>query len=216
MVYNLGESNSLISNVIAEIRDVSIQQDRRKFRRNMERIGAWIGFELSKKLEYETAEIETSLGTASCNILKEQPVITSILRAGIPLHNGLLETFDKADSAFIAAYRKHHKSGEFTIKLEYITCPDLNDRILIIADPMIATGASMVLTIKEIMAFGEPKEIHVVSAISSVQGIEYLRSHLSEVNIWTAAIDEELTAKGYIVPGLGDAGDLAFGSKKQS
>ncbi|NNC94466.1 MAG: uracil phosphoribosyltransferase [Chitinophagales bacterium] len=215
MIYNLGENNSMISDVIAEIRDVKIQQDRERFRRNVEKVGMYIGFELSKTLAYKEVEVETSLGIAKCNKLVEQPVITSILRAGLPLHNGLLEVFGNADSAFVSAYRKHHKSGDFTIKLEYVTCPDLTDRIVIIVDPMIATGASIVLTMNEMFKYGDPKEIHVVSVISSTQGIEYMQSHASEVRLWTAAIDDELTAKGYIVPGLGDAGDLAYGGKKQ-
>lgn len=216
MVHNLATESSIVSEIIAEIRDVSVQNDRMRFRRNIERVGELIAYEISKKLEYTDVEIETPLGTAQCSKLKEQPVLATILRAGLPLHQGLLNMFDKADNGFISAYRKHHKSGEFTIRLEYVSCPDLTDRVLIISDPMLATGGSMLLTIQELLRFGKPKHVHIVCAIASTEGIDYIRKNLSNYTIWTAAVDEELTAKSYIVPGLGDAGDLAFGVKIQS
>jgi len=161
-------------------------------------------------------ETETPLGTATSKVLKEQPVLATILRAGLPMHNGLLNYFDKADNAFIAAYRKHEKDGSFEISLEYMSCPDLEDRILIISDPMLATGASLVKTIHFLKEEGKPKEIHIVAAIACSIGIEYVKREEPSVTIWCGDIDDELTAKSYIVPGLGDAGDLAFGVKSQN
>ena len=159
--------------------------------------------------------METPLGSATCKIIKEQPVLATILRAGIPLHNGLLNYFDKADNAFISAYRKHQKDGSFEISLDYVSCPELEDRILIISDPMLATGASLVKTIHYLKAEGNPREIHIVAAIACTVGIEYVIREDPGVTIWCGDIDDELTAKGYIVPGLGDAGDLAYGVKIQ-
>ncbi|PWU01752.1 MAG: uracil phosphoribosyltransferase [Bacteroidetes bacterium] len=216
MVINLSEEHSLISNWISEIRHVEIQTDRMRFRRNLERIGEVIAYEISKQMEWVDQDIPTPLGTSVCKVLKEQPVLATILRAGLPLHQGLLNFFDRADNAFISAYRKHHRDGSFEINLEYVSCPDLDDRILIISDPMLATGASLVKTIHFLKNEGQPKEIHIVSAIACTVGIEYVRREEPHVKIWCGAIDDELTAKGYIVPGLGDAGDLAYGAKLQS
>jgi len=171
--------------------------------------------EISKELPYAEKEIQTPLGTATCRVLKEQPVLGTILRAGVPLHQGLLNYFDKADNAFISAYRKHHRDGTFDIRLEYISCPDLQDRILILSDPMLATGSSLVKTIQFLKEEGPPAHIHIVTAIACTVGIEYLRREEPHVKIWCGDIDDELTAKGYIVPGLGDAGDLAYGPKVQ-
>ncbi len=216
MVINLSQQHSLISNWISELRDVEIQKDRMRFRHNLERIGEVIAYEISKTLPFIEKEVETPLGIATGKLLKEQPVIATILRAGIPLHYGLLNFFDKADNAFISAYRKHHKDGTFEISLEYISCPDLNDRILIISDPMLATGSSLVKTIHFLKEEGNPREIHIVSAIACTVGIEYVKREQPSVTIWCGDIDDELTAKGYIVPGLGDAGDLAYGTKTQN
>lgn len=217
MVNNLGKHNSLFNQFIAEIRDEEIQKDSMRFRRNMERLGEIFAYELSKKLEFETNEVTTSLGIAEVPVLKNQPVIASILRAGLPFHTGFLNYFDKAENAFISAYRKHNKKGGFEIQVEYISCPELTDKILILADPMLATGASMVKTYKELINYGKPKHTYFVSALASLEGIDYLKKHLSteDVSIWVGAIDDELTAQAYIVPGLGDAGDLAFGNKLQ-
>ena len=215
MVHNLSEHNSLISQFIAEIRDESIQKDRLRFRRNMERIGEIAAYEISKKLEWKDAEVTTPLGVANGKSLITQPVLATILRAGLVLHNGLLNYFDQADNAFIAAYRKHDKDGNFEIHLEYVTCPSLDDRVLIISDPMLATGASLALTIQKLLAEGKPKHIHIVTAIACTVGIDHVKRSLSNVTIWAGAIDDELTAKSYIVPGLGDAGDLAYGEKLQ-
>ena len=215
MVINLSEQHSLVTNWVAEVRDVEIQKDRLRFRRNLERIGEVAAYEISKKLPFEEREIQTPLGTAQSKMLTEQPVLATILRAGLPLHQGLLNFFDRADNAFISAYRKHEKDGSFEISLEYISCPEIEDRILIISDPMLATGSSLVKTIQYLKDEGRPKEIHVVVAIACTVGIEYIKRQDPFVTIWCGDIDDELTAKGYIVPGLGDAGDLAFGVKVQ-
>ena len=215
MVKNLSERHSLLSNWIGELRNTEIQGDRMRFRRNLERIGEVMAYEISKVLPCEDREIGTPLGTSVCKVLSHQPVLATILRAGLPLHQGMLNYFDRADNAFISAYRKHHGDGSFEIELEYLSCPSLEDRILIISDPMLATGASLVKTIHMLKEEGTPAAIHVVSAIACTVGIEYVRREQPDVTIWCGAIDEELTAKGYIVPGLGDAGDLAFGEKTQ-
>ncbi len=215
MVINLSDKNSLVSNWISEIRDVNIQTDRMRFRRNLERIGEVAAYEISLTLPFVDKEVQTPLGTSTCKVLAEQPVLATILRAGMPLHQGMLNYFDQADNAFISAYRKHHRDGSFEISLEYVSCPDLTDRILILCDPMLATGSSLVKTIHFLKDEGAPKAIHIVSAIACSVGIEYVRREQPNVTIWCGDIDEELTAKGYIVPGLGDAGDLAFGSKQQ-
>lgn len=215
MVINLSEQNSLLNNWVAELRDVQVQTDRMRFRRNLERIGEIIAYEISKQLEYVEGEVQTPLGIAVTRVLKDQPVVATILRAGIPLHQGLLNCFDKADNAFISAYRKHNRDGSFEISLDYISCPELENRVVIISDPMLATGASMVKTIQYLREEGHPSNIHVVAAIACTVGIEYVQRSEPHVKIWCGAIDEELTAKGYIVPGLGDAGDLSYGTKVQ-
>lgn len=215
MVINLSENYSLLSNWVGELRDVNVQNDRMRFRRNLERIGEAIAYELSKTLACEEKEITTPLGISPCKVLKEQPVLATILRAGLPLHQGLLNYFDKADNAFISAYRKHNPDGSFDISLDYVSCPALENRVVIISDPMLATGASLVKTIQFLREEGHPCEIHVVAAIACTVGIEFVHRTEPNVKLWCGAIDDELTAKGYIVPGLGDAGDLAFGVKVQ-
>lgn len=217
MIVNLSDQHSLVSNWVSELRDVNVQGDRMRFRRNLERIGEVAAYEISKKLAFKTVEIPTPLGTHDSKVLEAQPVLATILRAGLPMHNGMLNYFDKADNAFISAYRKHHRDGSFEISLEYMSCPSLDDRTIIICDPMLATGASIVKTIQYMKDEGTPKEIHVVVAIACTMGIEYIQRECGDdIMIWCGDIDDELTAKGYIVPGLGDAGDLAFGTKKQS
>lgn len=215
MVVNLSEEYSLLCNWISEIRDVEIQADRMRFRRNLERIGEVAAYEISKTLAFEEKEIQTPLGMASAKLLREQPVIATILRAGLPLHQGLLNFFDRADNAFISAYRKHQRDGSFEISLDYVSCPELEGRVVIISDPMLATGASLVKTIQFLREEGHPSQIHVVVAIACTVGIEYVLRSEPNCRIWCGDIDDELTAKGYIVPGLGDAGDLAFGVKVQ-
>jgi uracil phosphoribosyltransferase len=188
-----------------------------RFRRNIERIGEVAAYELSKTLRFKSVDVTTPLGIASTSLLEEQPVLGTILRAGLPLHQGMLNYFDKADNAFISAYRKHHPDGSFEISLEYLSCPDLNNRILILCDPMLATGASIVETIQAIQKTYTPAQIHIVVTIASQKGIEHVEKELgADIPIWCAAIDPILNDKSYIVPGLGDAGDLAFGSKMQS
>jgi uracil phosphoribosyltransferase len=215
MIVNLSLQHSLISNWVGELRDVSVQTDRMRFRRNLERIGEVAAYEISKVLPFEEKEIPTPLGTAVHKVLKEQPVLATILRAGLPLHQGLLNYFDQADNAFISAYRKHKKDGSFEISLDYVSCPDLENRVVIISDPMLATGSSLVKTIQQLKEEGRPREIHIVVAIACTVGIEFVKREEPAVTIWCGDIDDELTAKGYIVPGLGDAGDLAFGTKVQ-
>jgi uracil phosphoribosyltransferase len=215
MVINLSQDYSILCDWIAEIRDQSVQTDRMRFRRNLERIGEIAGYEISRLLPYEEVEIQTPLGYSNSKMLRSQPVLATILRAGLPLHQGLLNVFDKADNAFISAYRKHDRDGSFEITMSYITSPELDNRVLIISDPMLATGSSMVKTIQQLRAEGNPTEIHIVTAIACTVGIEYVRRALPACKIWCGAIDDELTAKGYIVPGLGDAGDLSFGNKTQ-
>lgn len=216
MIINLSKEHSLVSNWVAEIRDMEIQKDRMRFRRNLERIGEIAAYEISKVLPAVETEVPTPLGVAVCKTLAEQPVLATILRAGLPLHQGLLNYFDKADNAFVSAYRKHDTEGSFEISLEYLSSPEIDDRILIISDPMLATGASLVKTIQYLRKEGEPKSIHIVVAIACTMGIEYVRREVPRASIWCGDIDDELTAKGYIVPGLGDAGDLAFGQKIQA
>ena len=215
MIVNLSQQHSLISNWISELRDVEIQKDRMRFRRNLERIGEVIAYEISKVLPFVEKEVQTPLGIATAKVLKEQPVLATILRAGLPLHQGLLNYFDRADNAFITAYRKHEKDGSFIISLDYVSSPELDDRIVIISDPMLATGSSLVKTIHFLKEEGTPREIHIVVAIACTVGIEYVLREEPSVTLWCGDIDDELTAKGYIVPGLGDAGDLAFGTKVQ-
>lgn len=214
MVHLLSEGNSIINQFIAELRNIDVQNDRMRFRRNLERIGEIAAMEISRKLPYANKEVTTPLGIANVSLPSEQPVVGTILRAGLPLHQGILNYFDHADNAFISAYRKHHKDGTFDIRLEYVSSPSLEGRILILADPMLATGASLVTTYKAILEHGKPRHTHIVAALGSTQGLEYVKKHMPlEVDIWIGAIDEELTAQAYIVPGLGDAGDLAYGEK---
>ena len=217
MVIDLSKNNSLLNHWVAELRDVHVQNDRMRFRRNIERIGEVAAYELSKTLQFKPVEVTTPLGIAPTQLLKEQPVLATILRAGLPLHQGMLNYFDKADNAFISAYRKHHPDGSFEISLEYLSCPNLNDRVLILCDPMLATGASLVETIQAIQKTYTPAQIHIVVTIASQKGIEHVEKELgADTPIWCAAIDPILNDKSYIVPGLGDAADLAFGTKMQS
>ncbi len=214
MVHNLSLNNSIINQFVSEIRDVQIQKDRMRFRKNLERLGEIFAYEISKTLPYENKEVVTPLGIATVPVLASHPIVGTILRAGLPLHYGLLNYFDQADNAFISAYRRHHKDGTFDIKLEYIGSPELSDRELILCDPMLATGSSIVMTYKALLEKGMPRHTHIVCALASTLGIEHVKRNLpTNVTIWAAAIDDELTAQSYIVPGLGDAGDLAFGSK---
>jgi uracil phosphoribosyltransferase len=217
MVHHLSEKHSLLSNWVAELRDVNVQNDRMRFRRNLERIGEVAAYEMSKLMATKTVPTTTPLGIHQSKLLAEQPVLATILRAGLPLHQGMLNYFDKADNAFISAYRKHHDDGSFEISIEHLSCPDLNNRVVIVSDPMLATGSSLVETIRVITKNQTPKEIHIVVAIASKKGIETVEAALgNQVPIWCGDIDDTLNDHSYIIPGLGDAGDLAFGTKMQS
>ena len=215
MVHNLSNDHSLISNWVSELRCIDVQKDRMRFRRNLERIAEVIGYEISKGMETKDEDITTPMGTAKCKVLKDQPVLATILRAGLAMHNGLLSYFDKADNAFLSAYRTHNADGTFEIALEYMSCPPIDGRIVIVSDPMLATGASLVKAIQYIRDAGNIKKLHVVCAIAATKGIETLLKAEPTATIWCGAIDDNLSAKGYILPGLGDAGDLAYGSKMQ-
>nr|MBC7613113.1 uracil phosphoribosyltransferase [Pseudopedobacter sp.] len=213
MMFLLNKTNSIANHFLAELRDGDVQQDSMRFRRNLERMGEIFAYEISKKLTYEEFEVQTPLGLANINMLPNVPVLATILRAGLPLHQGLLNVFDKAESAFISAYRKTKKSGDFVIQMEYVSTPDLEGKTVIISDPMLATGKSMVLCCKELLANYKIKTLHIVAVIASQEGVEHIKANLPKANLWLGAIDEEMTTKAYIVPGLGDAGDLAFGEK---
>lgn len=217
MIKNLGETNSVFNQYVSELRDKNVQNDRMRFRHNLKRIGQIAAYEISKTLDYEEQEIITPLGVAKVAVPSCQPVIIPILRAGIPIHEGVLDYFDKSESGFISAYRKVEKNEKFSIKIEYISSPDLTDKVVILCDPMLATGASAFAAWNAILTNGKPRHTHIVSAISSMESIDYIKKKLSrrKVTVWTGAIDEELTAQAYIVPGLGDAGDLAYGSKNK-
>ena len=215
-IRNLELQDSLFNQVLAEVRDVEIQQDRMRFRRNLERIGEIMAYEISKTMEYETKEVVTPLGVKEVRVLAEQPVLATILRAGLPFHQGMLNMFDKADNAFIAAYRKYDKDDDSQIRVEYFSSPDLEGRVLVVCDPLLATGESLVKTIDGLLGdFTEPKHIHIAVAVASSDGLEHVRRNMSRrpVTIWVGSVDDELTARAYVVPGLGDAGDLAFGAK---
>lgn len=214
-IINLGEKDSVLNSFIAEIRDHNIQKDSMRFRRNLERIGEVFAYEISKYLSYSEKEVTTPLGIAKCSTYDNKLVIASIMRAGLPLHDGLLNYFDKAQNAFIAAYRKYGKDNKFTIQIEYASSPAVEGKTLILADTMLATGSSVVLTYNRLCETSAPSHTHLVCPIASSEGIEYLSKHLPHktTTLWVGAIDEELTIKSYIVPGLGDAGDLAYGSK---
>ena len=215
MVINLSKEHSLVSNWISDLRDVDLQTDRMRFRKNLEKVAEVAAYEISKQLDWVIKETVTPLGIVQCKVLANQPVLATILRAGLAMHQGLLNYYDKADNAFISAYRKHNPDGTFDISLEYMSCPEMEGRVVIISDPMIATGASLVKTFQYIREEGNPSAIHIVCAIACTVGIEYVLRAEPKATIWCGDIDDELTAKGYIVPGLGDAGDLAYGSKVQ-
>ena len=214
-IINLGKQNTIFNHFIREIRDVNIQKDAMRFRRNIERIGEIFAYEISKKMTYENIDITTPLGISLESLMIEKPVLATILRAGLPLHQGLLNYFDSSENCFISAFRKHNRGGDFEIKIEYMSSPDLEGMTVILCDPMLASGSSMVLAIEALLSKGKPKHIHVVVTIASSEGIQYFKENLPFRNctLWLGAEDKEMTAQSYIVPGLGDAGDLAFGEK---
>lgn len=214
-VINLRDSNSVIGNIIAQMRDRNVQKDSLRFRSNLKKLGNIFAYELSKTLDYHPKDITTPLATARVNISDSKIVAATILRAGLPLHEGILEIFDKAENAFIAAYRKYDKGDDFHVNIEYCTCPSLAGKVLILADTMLATGASLEVSYRRLLDDGgEPAYTHFVCPISSIYAIEYIQKRFPDnTTLWTAAVDEELTSHSYIVPGLGDAGDLSFGPK---
>ncbi len=215
-VYNLSEQNSIVNQFIAELRDISIHQDSMRFRKNLERTGEIIAYEISKKLEYQVHKVETPLGIAEVSLPEDKIVLSTILRAGLPFHQGFLKIFDKAESAFVSAFRKYKSDhSHFQIVVEYMSSPDIENKILILSDPMLATGSSMELAYHGLLQNGTPKHIHLVSVIASKQGIEYISKVFPEdkTTLWTATIDDSLNEHSYIVPGIGDAGDLSFGEK---
>ena len=213
-IHNLSNTDSVLNNFIFEIREVSIQNDRMRFRRNIERIGEILSYEMSKTLNHHIINAETPLGNTKVNVPEEDVVICSILRAGLPLHNGVLNYFDKAENAFISAYRHHLNNTGFEIVVEYIASPNLENKTLLLVDPMLATGKSLALTYEALKSHGMPKQVHILSVIGAETGVDYVKDKFPEnTHLWIATIDKTLNDKGYIVPGLGDAGDLAFGDK---
>jgi uracil phosphoribosyltransferase len=213
MLFILNKTNTIGNQFLAEMRDAAIQQDQLRFRRNQERLGEILAYEISKKFRYITTEVQTPLGTAIVNVPEEQPVLATILRAGLPFHQGFMNFFDRSPSAFATACRKVKKSGAFVINVDHISTPNLEGKTLIVCDSMLATGQSMVIVCKELIAQYDIKELHIAAAIASSEGVEHVRANLPKANIWLGAMDEEMTSKAFIVPGLGDAGDLAFGEK---
>jgi uracil phosphoribosyltransferase len=213
MIFNLAQHNTIANQFVSELRNTEIQKDRMRFRRNLERIGEVLAYEISKTLEYSPVEVETPLGTAVSMLPSQRIVLATILRAGLPFHQGMLHYFDQADNAFISAFRRHHKDGSFDIQLDYVSTPSLEDVVLILCDPMVATGASVNLALQELKRFGQPAHVHVAAVIASQAGMDAVCKKNPKVSFWMGSLDEELTAKSYIVPGLGDAGDLAYGEK---
>jgi len=214
MITILTKQNSIASQYVAELRDVHVQKDRLRFRRNLERLGEITAYEISKTLAYEPAEVDTPLGIASTQKLIEQPVLLTIIRAGLPYHQGMLNVFDHADCGFLAAYRHTKKSGEFEVHKKYGSTPNLDGKIVIICDPMLATGKSLVLCCKDLLNTYAIKELHIAAVIASEEGIQHVQAFIPKADLWIGAVDNELTSKAYIVPGLGDAGDLAYGTKE--
>ena len=216
MIKLLENNNSILNRFIAELRNVNIQSDPMRFRRNLERIGEVFAYEISKTLNYKQEQVITPLGTSDVMLPDDKLVLATILRAGLPLHQGMLNYFDRAENAFISAFRKYKKEGGFDIQFGYLSSPLIDDKVLVLSDPMLASGSSMVLAYKSMLEKGKPKHTHIVTVIASKEGVEYTKKHIpeSDFTLWVGALDDELTAKAYIVPGLGDAGDLAYGAKE--
>lgn len=214
----LGNNHSILDQYLSEIRDVSIQKDPLRFRENLYRIGELFAYEISKELNFTVTEVTTPLGIARVPVLEKQPVLATILRAGLPMHNGLLNIFDRAENCFISAYRKYTDKGEFEIEFEYMASPSLDNKVVILSDPMLASGKSMEIGYEALFSKGTPAHVHLVGIIASKQGVEYITDNIKAKNVtlWLGAVDNEMTSKSYIVPGLGDAGDLAFGEKIDS
>ena len=214
MVHNICEKNSIASAYLAYLRDVQTQADPGRFRNNLRRIGAIMAYEISKTFQYVRNDTETPFGVATSYVPTDEIVLITILRAGMPMHEGMLDFLGKVENGFIAAQRLHHKDGSFEVEVDYITCPEVDGKTIIVCDPMLATGSSMVTSLEAVREVGNPANVHVASVIATSGGIGYVRRRWPNAHFWVAAIDEELTAKSYIVPGLGDAGDLAYGVKR--
>jgi uracil phosphoribosyltransferase len=213
MIFVLNKTNSIANQFLAELRDAVIQQDKARFRRNQEKLGEILAYELSKTLQYQPKEVQTPLGIANINVPTDRPVLGTILRAGLPFHQGFMNYFDQSASAFVTAYRKVKQTGKFIIQVDHISAPNLDGQVFILCDTMLATGQSLVMVCKELMAQYNIKELHIAAVIASTEGIAHVRANLPKAKLWFCAIDDEMTSKAYIVPGLGDAGDLAFGEK---
>lgn len=214
IIHNLDKTNSILNQFISEIRDITIQKDSMRFRRNIERIGEILSYELSRELHFQDQEVQTPLGVKKVPLVADQLVLCSVLRAGLPLHQGILNYFDHIENAFISAYRLHKTPEIFEIKVEYLATPALDGKILILADPMLATGSSLVAVYDILKKIGTLSQVHLVSVIAAKEGIDYISKHFPDnTHLWVATVDDKLNSKGYIVPGLGDAGDLAFGNK---
>lgn len=214
IVHNLDKTNSVLNHFISEIRDLKVQKDAMRFRRNIERIGEILSYELSQELQFKDHTVQTPLGEKKVSLVSDQLVLCSVLRAGLPLHQGILNYFDQIESAFISAYRKHSSPEEFEIIVEYLASPTLDDKILVLADPMLATGRSLAAVHEVLKKTGNIRQVHIVSVIAAEEGINFISKHFPEdTHLWIATVDQDLNSKGYIVPGLGDAGDLAFGCK---
>lgn len=215
IIHNFEENSSILNQFVSEIRDIDVQKDAMRFRRNIERIGEVLSYELSKTLKFQTKNIQTPLGVKEVSVLKDELVLCSILRAGFPLHQGLLNYFDSAENAFVSAYRHHPEdTDDFEIVVNYLASPSLDGKILLLADPMLATGKTLENVLKAFKNHGTPKQIHIISVIGSVQGLDYIKTAFPKnTHLWIATVDENLNSKGYILPGLGDAGDLSYGKK---
>lgn len=214
-VYNFADHNSIVNQYMAELRDVDIQRDMLRFRRNLERIGEIMAYEISREVSDREAPVRTPLGTARCRLLDDRLVLATIFRAGLPFHQGFLDIFDHAQNAFVSAYRKYTDDDNFDVFIEYIASPRLDDKTLLLVDPMLATGSSMELSYRALLTKGIPAHVHVASVIASQQAVDYIAGHFpDDATLWVGAIDPELNAHSYIVPGLGDAGDLAYGDKE--
>jgi uracil phosphoribosyltransferase len=215
MVHILSNTNSIVNQYISEIRDAEIQRDSLRFRRNIQRLGSIFAYEISREMKYEMKEVTTPLGIANVPVLAEQPVLATILRAGLPFHQGFLDIFDKADNAFVTMLRRPHKDHTFSMNIEYSAAPEINSRVLIMADVMLATGSSVLYSYRELLTRGKPSVTHIAAVLASSEGIDHLRKNLPDegIEIWVGVVDDELTAQAYIVPGLGDAGDLCYGKK---
>ncbi|MCL2413729.1 MAG: uracil phosphoribosyltransferase [Bacteroidales bacterium] len=218
MIHNLGNTNTIFNQFFSELRDETTQKDRMRFRKNLQRMGEIFAYEISKIMNYQESKVKTPLGTKTMNLLAEQPVICSILRAGVPLHEGLLSYFDQADNGFISAYRKHEESGEIMIRMDYVATPEIENREMILCDPMLATGASMLASYQALCALGKPRHTHIVTVVAHQKAIDFLQQNIpsDDITIWVGDVDEKLSPQSYIIPGLGDAGDLAYGPKIQN